>query len=119
MSRKTRDIRLEAEGRWPTLYQFLGAYCHQDWPEDYGTPEAAVDAAIADYLLPIRQQVLQEWRDWNSTRGAEYDPRSAVNDGFGVDVCFEKPSDARQFMNMVYDKLIVSVRNETSKDWKP
>ena len=119
MSRKRREIRLETKKRWPTLYEFLAGYCHEDWPEIYGSPEAAVDAAIADYLLPMRQQVLKEWRDWNSTRGAEYDLRSAVNDGFGVNIYFKEPSAARQFMNMVYDKLIVSVRNETSKDWNP
>jgi CdiI immunity protein len=119
MSRKTREIRLEAEERWPTLYQFLGAYCHQDWPEEYGSPESAVDAAVSDYTLQMRQKALKEWREWNSTQGSDFDPRAAVNDGFGVCVYFKEPTDARQFMNMVYDKLIVSVRKETTQDWKP
>jgi hypothetical protein len=42
-----------------------------------------------------------------------------MNDELGVDVFFETDLEARQFMNMVYDKLITSVRAETSKDWKP
>lgn len=119
MSRKTRELRLEAEERWPTLLQFLAGYCHEDWDIFHGTPEGAVDAAITDYPLADRQQVLREWRDWNSTQGVEYDPRDAVNDGLGVNVLFKEPEAARKFMNTVYDKVIVSVRNETSKDWKP
>jgi CdiI immunity protein len=119
MSRKTRELRLEAEERWPALFQFLAAYCHEDWKIFYGTPEGAVDAAIADYPLADRQQVLREWRDWNVSKGAEYDPRVAVNDGLGVNVLFKEPEAARKFMNVIYDQIIASVRNETSKDWKP
>jgi hypothetical protein len=29
---------------YPALSQFLGAYLHQDWPEEFSTPEAAVEA---------------------------------------------------------------------------
>jgi hypothetical protein len=32
---------------------------------------------------------------------------------------FASEIEARQFMNMVYDKLIVSVRAETEEKWKP
>ena len=116
MSRKTREIRLESEERWPTLRQVLCCNFDEDWDRLYGSPAGAVDAAIADYPLPVRQQALKEWRDWNADKGAQYDPRDAVNDGLGVNVLFNKPEEARQFMNLVYDKLIVSVRSETSKD---
>ena len=118
MSRKTRELRLEAEERWPTLYQLLAAYCHEDLGICHGSPEGAVDAAIADYPLGTRQTVLREWRDWNSNVGSKYDPRAAVNDGLGVNVFFEQPEDARVFMNMIYDKLITSVRRETGDGWK-
>ncbi|WP_397598428.1 hypothetical protein [Sphingorhabdus sp.] len=119
MSRKTREIRLESEERWPALRQVLCCCGPEDWDRLYSSPEGAVDAAIADYPLPVRQQALKEWCDWNTDKGIQYDPRDAVNDGLGVNVLFKKPEDARKFMNMVYDKLIVSVRSETSKDWMP
>ena len=112
-----RELRLEAEERWPMLYQFLG-YCHEDWPEFHGTPEGAVEAAIAEYPLKMRQEVLRQWRDWNVSVGIKDDVRKLVNTGLGVKVFFEQPIDGRNFMNMVYEKLIVSVRAETGRDWK-
>ena len=115
---RTRKLRLEAEDRWPTLYQFLGGYLHQDWPEDDGTPEAAVDHAISDYSLEQRKLVAKEWWDWNAKIGSQNDPRRHVNEGLGVNVFFRKPEEARAFMNLVYDKLIVSIRKEV-KGWKP
>ena len=119
MSRKSREHRLKAEERWPSLYQFLAAYCHQDWPDFYDSPESAIDAAIAGRSLESQQVVLREWRDWNAKEGSRHDPRAAVNDGLGVNIMFYQPEDARQFMNMAYDKLIVSVRSEAEAKWKP
>lgn len=119
MSRKSYERRRGAEERWPTLYQFLAGYCHQDWSDFHGTPEGAIDAAIADYSLERQRTVLREWRDWNVAEGSHHDPRAAVNEGLGVNVMFYEPVDARDFMNMVYDKLIVSVRSETEAKWKP
>ncbi len=119
MSRKTRQLRIEAEERWPTLQQFLASYCHEDWPEFYGTPENALNVGIAEYPLKERQQFLREWRDWNMTAGAKDDVRDLVNVGFGVNIFFKHQIDARHFMNMVYDKMIVSVREETSRNWQP
>lgn len=118
MTRATRRRRLDAEERWPHLYKFLGAYLHQDWPEDSGTPEAAVDLAIAEHSLEERQAVARQWWNWNAIEGSKADPRPAINDGLGIEVWFETPLEARQFMNAVYDKIIVSIRKEV-KDWKP
>ncbi|WBH17715.1 contact-dependent growth inhibition system immunity protein [Sphingomonas radiodurans] len=119
MSRKSFERRRAAEERWPTLYQFLAAYCHQDFPDFHGSLEGAIDAAIADYGLEDRQKVLREWRDWNVEEGSQFDPRPAVNEGLGVAVMLNSPEDARHFMNMVYDKVVVSVRAETEAKWKP
>ena len=118
MSRATRQRRLDAEERWPDLFRFLGCYLHQDWPEESGSPEAAIDLAIAEHDLQERQTVARQWWDWNAVEGSKFDPRSSVNDGLGVEVWFEKPEEARVFMNSVYDKLIVSIRKE-AKGWKP
>lgn len=117
MSRKWHERRRRAEERWPTLCQFLAAYCHEDWPDFHGTPEGAIDAAIADYPFEGRQTVLREWRDWNGVEGTQHDPRAAVNEGLGVEMMFYQPEAARAFMNMVYDKLILSVRQETEAKW--
>ena len=118
MKRRARQLRFEAEERWPTLRHFLG-YCHEDWPEMYGSPEGAIDTAISEYPLEMRQEALREWRDWNATAGDVEDVRDLLNDGFGVNVNFRKPIEGRNFMNSVYEKLIVSVRNETGERWKP
>ena len=119
MSRRSRELRLEANERWPNLCQFLGGHLHQDWPIHSGSPEKAVEHALAEWDLAGRRSVLVEWRDWNQIRGCRPDVTTSMNDELGVDVFFETDLEARQFMNMVYDKLITSVRAETSKDWKP
>jgi len=110
---------LEAETNWPNLCQFLGCYLHQDWPINGGTPEEAIDTAIADWDLAGRRKVLREWREWNRLRGGQTDGAASVNDGLGVEVSFVDEDEARQFMNMVYDKLIASVRAETGHQWSP
>jgi hypothetical protein len=119
LSRATRERSLEAQERWPNLFQFLGGYLHQDWPIHSASPEQAVEQAVADWTLDGRQLVLKEWRDWNNVRGCRRDVAAFVNDGLGVNVHFASDLEARQFMNLVYDMLIVSVRAETGKKWKP
>lgn len=119
MSRKRYRLRAEIEERWPTLYQFLACYCHQDWTYHYGSFEEAIEAAISDYPLDARQRVLKEWRDCNVIAMTGDDIRSTLQDGFGVNVYFTTPIDARNFWNTVYDKLIVSVRDEVGERWKP
>ncbi len=47
------------------------------------------------------------------------DIRSTLQDGFSVNVNFTTPIDGRNFWNTVYDKLIVSVRDEVGERWKP
>ena len=119
MSRKTRERRLQAEERWPHLYQFLGSYLHEDWPIHSGTPEQAVEQAVAAWDLEGRRLVLREWRDWNATLGWKEDVVSSLGDGFGVSVYFRTAEEARKFMNHVYDRLIQSVRAETSGKYIP
>lgn len=114
----SHKLRREAEETWPNLKQFLESYLHQDFVIDDGTPEAAVDHAIAENSLERRKLVAKEWWDWNSRVGSKADPRRHVNDGLCVYVFFKKADDARHFMNMVYGKLIVSIRRET-RGWKP
>lgn len=119
MSRSTRERMLEAETNWPNLCQFFGCAFHQDWRINGGTPQEAADTAVADWDLAARQQILREWRSWNDTRGWQTDVAASVNDGLGVELEFEDEAGARHFMNMIYDKLIVSVRAETGDRWSP
>jgi hypothetical protein len=47
----TRDYALErpVDDVVPNLAQFLGAYFHEDWPEEHATPSDVVAAAIDDW----------------------------------------------------------------------
>ena len=65
----------------------------------------------------MRQAIVRQWRDWNAVEASQHDPRLAINDGLGVNILFESPKAGRHFMNMVYDKLIVSIRKEV-EHWK-
>jgi hypothetical protein len=52
---------------YPALSQFLGAYLHQDWPEEFSTPEAAVEAfrrrEPADSVRAVCAELEQATRD--------------------------------------------------------
>jgi hypothetical protein len=119
VSRPRRQLRLEARERWPLLSNFFGCYLHEDYRIFHGSPEAAVDAAVAEHSLEQRQAILKEWRDWNARRGWQEDVHRFMWDGFAVYYTFDSAPEARQFMNMVYEKLITSVRAETERRWKP
>ncbi|MEP9362025.1 contact-dependent growth inhibition system immunity protein [Nocardioides sp. CN2-186] len=70
----------------PTLWSFVGIYFNQDWPEDYGTEDASVDAFLADApseraaLVNEIEWVLehfsseQELADYVDEQGGEYLP---------------------------------------------
>jgi hypothetical protein len=118
VSRETRERRLKAEENWPDLRRFLESYLHEDWDRSDASPEAAIDRAIDDHPLEIRQTIVRQWWDWNNVESSQYDPRPAINDGLGVHIHFESPEAGRHFMNMVYDKLIVSIR-KVVEHWKP
>ncbi len=110
---RRHKIRAETEKQWPALYQFLACWLHQDWPVFSGTPEAAIDDAIRETILERRRVVAKEWRAWNKRYASVADPRPIVNDGFGVNVFFKRPYEAHRFMELVYEKLIKSIEDET------
>jgi hypothetical protein len=47
---------------FPVLQDFLGAYFHEDFMEEYGSPEAAVKQFGEDAAPEEVRQTLQEWR---------------------------------------------------------
>lgn len=38
----------EADREYPTLYQLFGGFFHEDWREEHGSPDAAVQAFIRE-----------------------------------------------------------------------
>ena len=102
-------------GNTPELQQMLSSYLHQDWTIDSETPEAAVDDAIAERTLEQRQAAAKELRWWNNKYGDESDVRDIVNDGLHANVWFREPEEAWDFITMVYEKLIASIKADTEK----
>jgi hypothetical protein len=57
------------EEQYPALWQFLGAYLHQDWPDEYESPSAALrdfvsgEPRYAEDLPAEIEQVLSSTAD--------------------------------------------------------
>jgi hypothetical protein len=113
MGRKRQERRKLAEQRWPLLSNMMACYFNQDFALLYGSLEGAIAAAVQDGSCDHRRAVLKEWRDWNVAEGAVGDIRPFLEDGFSIDIWFKEPTDARLFMNQVYDGLMAGVRAET------
>ena len=114
MSRKTLERRRLAEERWPTLSNLLGSYFSQDFEIIDGSLSGAFTAAANDGSAQDRQTLLAEWRDWNGSEGATDDVRPFLTDGFGVEVFFPSALEARQFMNRLYDEMVVRSKADQS-----
>ena len=89
--------------------------CHfnEDYDLLYGSLQGAISHAVSDGSVEQKRALLTEWRDWNNSDGAENDIRPILNEGFSVAVFFKQPSDARGFMNGIYDGLLDSVKADT------
>jgi hypothetical protein len=120
MSRqRSRTYWQQGQESWPNLQQFLGAHLHQDWRTIYPSPEAAIDGAISHSSMDWLMIVAQEWCAWNRASAARPRLLNQLDGFFGVCINFENDTDARAFMNWVYDKIITSVRRRAGKEWKP
>lgn len=113
MSRRRLEQRRLAEERWPLLANLLVCHFNEDFDILYGSLDAAFAAAVSDGSVEHRRAVLKEWRDWNTTVGAVNDVRPLLDDGFGVALFFKEAIDARNFMNRIYDELLVGVKAQT------
>ncbi|GAB5481480.1 MAG: hypothetical protein Pars92KO_12370 [Parasphingorhabdus sp.] len=107
---------MQAEKRWPNLYQFLGGYVHQNWDDFYSSPEEAIDHAISEFTSEMLSAVILEWSAWKQGIAKKTDPRKSLNDGFGVNVFFRFPNDARKFMKMIDEKLDVATTPPNQRD---
>jgi hypothetical protein len=113
MSKARRERRLRAEERWPLLANLRLVHFNQDYAIMYGSLDGALATAVSAGSLEHRRAVLKEWRDWNATEGSVDDIRPLLDDGFSVDLFFKTALDARDFMNRVYEELLVGVKAET------
>jgi rhamnose utilization protein RhaD (predicted bifunctional aldolase and dehydrogenase) len=116
VSRNERT-RAQTKELYPALCQFFGCYLHEDWPLDSGTPEKAVDQAIADYPLNYRQQVRRELNSFLERHEDDTRFRAILNEGLGVNVLFKKAAEARLFAQEVERRLLDSIKAETSGKW--
>jgi hypothetical protein len=57
----TRPVEFFAED-FPALQDFLGAYFHEDFMDEYGSPEAAARQFCQDGAPEEVTQTLREWR---------------------------------------------------------
>jgi len=48
--------------KFPNAFQFFASYFHQDFTDDFGEPEAAIESFIAGSDQAIRAKTLQEIR---------------------------------------------------------
>lgn len=108
-------LREEMAQRFYRLGQFLGCYLHEDWPELHGTPERAVEKAIEEYPIELRQQVRRELHDVLSETAEDDKLRDVLNWGLGVNVHFKKPQEARTFAEDVETKLMRSITDHFDK----
>jgi hypothetical protein len=104
-------VRDEAEARYPALTQFFGCYLHEDWPIFSGTPEKAVDDAIASYPVEIRKQVRRELADLLQRTPDDTQLRKVLNVGLGVNLHFKRTAKARAFALEVHEKLLQSIKS--------
>ena len=107
MHQRYRD---EAEGRYAKLSQFLGGVLHEDRQEMYGTPEAAVDCAIAEYPVELLREVRHELVTMLDRCSDDTQLRSLMKFGLGVNLHFKKPAEARAFAEQVGAKLLAAIQ---------
>jgi hypothetical protein len=99
------------QSRFERLWQFLGGYFHQDWPETHGSPEGAADDAIAEYPPDLLQGVRDQLAAVLAETPDETRLRSVLNRGFGVNVYFRRPAEARAFADDVMSRLDAAIRH--------
>jgi hypothetical protein len=56
------DMKLFTPANYPALREFLPAYLHQDFAEEYGSAAEAAQAYLADATVDEGEDVKQEWR---------------------------------------------------------
>ena len=107
--RTRRQLHEDIEKRFYPLGQFLGGYLHQDWPRSHGTPEQAIDKAIEEYPVELRQEVQRKLKALLTELTDDWQLRDALNRALGVNVHFKTPQAARAFALDVEARLLASL----------
>jgi len=115
---KGERLSEEMERRHPALWQFFGCYLHQDWPIFHGTPDDAVDTAVAESSLDRRRAARRDLAALLAEIDDDTRLRKVLNDGFGVELSFRKAADARRFAERAEQKLSASIRTEFDQNRK-
>ena len=118
MSGRRVQLHEEMHSRFERLWQFLGGYLHQDWPELHGTPEGAVSDAIADYPLEMLEEVHRQLEAVLAETPDDTRLRAVLNGGFGVNVYFRRPAEARAFADDTLDRLEAAI-TERRREARP
>ena len=118
--RASQLLREDMEARFYRLGQFLGCYFHEDRGIFHGSPEQALDAAIADHPVELRQEVRRQL----GAVMAEYAEddaglRTVLNEGLGVNLHFKQPAEARNFAEMVDRRLLESIKGHFGRPAAP
>ena len=108
--RSRRLFREEMEQRFYRLRQFLGCYLHEDWPEESGTPESAVDRAISEYPIEFLQQTRRELAIVLAENADDTRLRDVLTDSLGVKVYFGNAGEARAFAESVEQRLMNAIK---------
>jgi hypothetical protein len=58
------DMKLFTPANYPALREFLPAYLHQDFAEEYGSPAEAAQTYLADATADEAEDVKREWRQF-------------------------------------------------------
>jgi hypothetical protein len=117
MSRQNRERRLEAQDRWPSLTAWLVEFFGFGVFHRFDTLVAARAAAVSSLDVGRKKQMASEWWDWNSCFGTRQNLPEYL-DAYGVDLDFGTDDEVRQFMNEIYDELVVAIRQQEA-GWKP
>ena len=120
MSKGSRALWADAAEQSPALRDFLCGLFHEDTRAIYGSDEAALDEGIEERPVEQLKTLLVEWRGWMDRIGwKDGEVVRALQDGLGVNRVFRDGEAARNFMNNIYDRMIVAVRERTGSRWKP
>jgi hypothetical protein len=116
MGKKQRCASADlADAQWPRLRNFLAGYFHEMRDELYGSIIDTLLVGVRESTLTDCQTILKEWRAWKN-HFEDQDVRPILYDGFGVNYQFNKPEEAWDFMNRVYDALLGRIQMETTRE---
>ncbi|WP_323800624.1 hypothetical protein [Parasphingorhabdus sp.] len=112
MSRRRRELRLEAEERWPTLFEGISWVWNEDQSVFYENEDSAIKSLATEHPLQWRQQFIKEWRECDVEWGHQSNFHVLLQDGLNMNRVLKDNVEGRQLWSKAYDTVIDSVRAE-------